>query len=76
MTEAEIKSIKQGVIRSGMSKKAVLTSYGYPPEHQTPDLSDYQWIYWTGKYRHKTICFDENELTVNCERYGFRDDML
>lgn len=34
-TQDEINSIKQGTVSIGMSKKAVLVSYGYPPEHET-----------------------------------------
>ncbi|MCU7936775.1 MAG: hypothetical protein KZQ99_18200 [Candidatus Thiodiazotropha sp. (ex Dulcina madagascariensis)] len=76
MTEVEIKSIKQGVIRSGMSKKAVLTSYGYPPEHQTPILRDSEWVYWTKRFRRKTICFDENEMTTTCSGHVIPHDAL
>ena len=66
MSETEIESIRIGVIKAGMSKQAVIASYGYPPEHRTPSLGGNQWIYWMSKYKTKTICFDAQELTVRC----------
>ncbi|MCK4828270.1 hypothetical protein KA005_71740, partial [bacterium] len=33
----EIEAIKKGRLAAGMSKRAVLIAYGYPPEYRTPD---------------------------------------
>jgi len=66
MTGPEIDAIKQGKIVVGMSKKAVLVSYGRPPEHRTPDLNSDKWIYWMNKLNQKTLCFDENDKTTWC----------
>jgi len=66
MSETEVTSIRSGVIKAGMSKQAVIASYGYPPEHRTPSLEDNQWMYWMSKYRTKKICFDAQELTIRC----------
>ena len=68
MTEMEITAIKNGVLVEGMSKKAVLMSYGYPPEHKTPSLDDPDWYYWMNKREVKKICFNENKRTVRCEK--------
>lgn len=68
LTSREIKAIKQGVIIEGMSKRAVLISYGMPPEHKTPNLSSNVWIYFLNKANHKKICFDENEKAIRCNK--------
>ena len=66
MTSKEVESIKAGVIREGMSKPAVIMSYGYPPEHRTPDLMDSKWTYWMSKNGIKTICFGEDKNAIRC----------
>jgi hypothetical protein len=45
-TDAEREHIKNGTIAIGMSKKAVLMAYGYPPAHKTPLLTSDVWHYW------------------------------
>ena len=65
MTATEIDAIKQGKIVVGMSKKAVLVSYGRPAEHRTPDLKNDKWRYWMNKRKQKEICF-QNGLTLRC----------
>jgi len=45
MTAKEIRAIKEGVLVQGMSKRAVLVAYGYPPEHQTPTFESNRWQY-------------------------------
>jgi len=62
MNEKEIAGIKKGVIKIGMSKEAVLVSYGYPPEHKTTNLNKDVWFYWTSRLVSKAIHFDENDL--------------
>ncbi len=75
MTEKEIEAIKQGKIVAGMSKKAVLVSYGRPPEHRTPDLKSDNWRYWMNKRKRKEICF-HNGLTMRCiERKKLREKL-
>lgn len=68
LTSREIKAIKQGLLVEGMSKKAVLISYGMPPEHKTPFLTGNVWIYWINKIKRKKICFDENNETIRCNK--------
>ena len=65
MTEKEIEAIKKGKVVVGMSKKAVLVSYGRPAEHRTPDLKSSKWRYWINKRKQKTICFHKG-LTLRC----------
>lgn len=64
MTEKEVQSIKEGVVRSGMSKAAVLVAFGYPPEHRTPSLDNNAWIYWQDRFRTTAINFDESGRTT------------
>ena len=63
----EIDAIKQGIVNKGMRKKAVIVSYGYPPEHKTPSLDHDDWVYWMTTMRKKTICFDSNGKTLHCK---------
>jgi hypothetical protein len=64
MTGKEIDAIKHGVVVKGMSKKAVLVSYGLPPEHRTPSLESNIWFYWKNIFRSKAIHFDENNRAI------------
>ena len=48
-TGEERKNIEAGAIAEGMSKEAVLASYGYPPAHQTLSLESDQWKYWKAR---------------------------
>ena len=57
MSATEIDAIKQGKVVVGMSKKAVIVSYGRPARHRTPDLDSDEWRYWMNKRKHKVICF-------------------
>ncbi len=66
MSEDEINAIKNGIVINGMSKKAVLVNYGYPPEHRTSSLDRDRWIYWRNKMQSFAVCFDENGRTTFC----------
>ncbi len=58
LTPDEIKGIRLGKIRPGMSKKAVILSLGLPPEHKTPTLRKNTWIYWRSRSRKFVVNFD------------------
>ena len=45
-TYAEKRNIELGNVELGMSREALLASYGYPPSHATPDLRRGYWRYW------------------------------
>lgn len=62
-SENELDAIHNGVLKVGMSKPAVIVSYGIPPEHRTPDLESDTWMYWMNRFRSKTIYFDANGRT-------------
>lgn len=59
----EIAAIRNAELVVGMSKRAVLISYGLPPEHKTPSLEDATWRYWMNRFRSKEIYFDETGRT-------------
>ena len=60
LSEAEIAAIKDGTLVEGMSKRAVLISYGYPPEHRTPSLEGDAWTYWMSTMEKKVFRFDDD----------------
>lgn len=62
----EIAAIKNGVITDNMSKRAVLISWGIPPEHRTRSLDNNTWFYWMDKFVKKQFCFDHEGYTVRC----------
>jgi hypothetical protein len=66
MTESEIEAINKGIVLNGMSKKAVLICYGYPPEHRTRSLESNIWVYWKNKFTSFEVCFDKDDRTTNC----------
>ena len=66
MSGDEIKAIQNAIIVNGMSKRAVLVSYGYPPEHRTISLYSNVWVYWRNKFDTFTVCFDKDERTTFC----------
>jgi len=65
MSLSEKTAIKTGGIVDGMSKEAVLASYGPPPEHATPSIDNKKWKYWINKREIKMVYFDNNNKTFN-----------
>lgn len=61
-TQKELECVKEGVIKSGISKKAVLAAYGYPPEHATASIKENTWKYWLDRFRQTTVNFDDKGL--------------
>ena len=66
LSSEEKLNIKKGEIHNGMSKRAVLISYGPPPEHVNKDLSSDKWVYWENKLKRKYVCFDKNGKVSRC----------
>lgn len=75
MTKAEVDAIKAGVIVEGMSRPAVLCSYGPPPGHATSNLEDKEWMYWMTKFKKKRVCFGRDARTIPCPRRGGEDEL-
>jgi hypothetical protein len=57
MTAAEIKAIRAGQVTTGMSRKAVLVSVGYPPEVGTASTELDVWKYWRDRFRNYQVTF-------------------
>ena len=62
VTEADRENIKSGVIAPGMSKKAVLMAYGYPPTHKTPLLTSDIWYYWYARLHQVVVYFKDDKI--------------
>ena len=67
MKDFEKAAIEEGILVEGMSREAVIMSYGYPPEHQTSSFKNDTWMYWMKKVRRKKICF-EDDKTIDCKK--------
>ncbi|MBU2623234.1 MAG: hypothetical protein KKD92_13040 [Proteobacteria bacterium] len=61
-TEADRENIKKGVITLGMSRKAVLMAYGYPPTHKTPLLTSDIWYYWYARLHKVNVFFKDDKV--------------
>jgi hypothetical protein len=66
LSAEEIEAIRKGVVEKGMSKRAVLITYGPPPEHATASLDKDIWAYWMNKLKKKNICFDDAGRAIAC----------
>jgi len=55
-------AISQGNLRLGMTREQVLMTRGYPPRHKTPSLDDERWIYWSSRFVHRTLLFQDGIL--------------
>ncbi|MCF8131367.1 MAG: hypothetical protein K9N10_22890 [Deltaproteobacteria bacterium] len=61
-TEQEMNAIRRGKIEIGMSKDAVLMSYGYPPAHRTANLSYMTWVYWHNRFNTISVEFLDDKV--------------
>jgi hypothetical protein len=55
-SKLEAENINSGTVAVGMSKKAVTTAIGYPPNTRTFNLNADTWVYW----RHRFNTFNVN----------------
>lgn len=60
-TELE-EHILAGTLRLGMTKQQVLMTRGYPPRHKTPSIDGDTWIYWSSRFVHRTLLFQDDIL--------------
>src|SRR5574341_236401 len=68
LTADEQKSVKTGEIASGLSKKAVIMAYGYPPGHRTPSLDSDTWVYWVNRFKTRAVNFSDDKVTGELQR--------
>lgn len=64
-TAKEKDFVKDGMLRTGISKKAVLVGYGYPPAHQTPSLDSTRWLYWVNRFAKQELVFDSKGMLIS-----------
>lgn len=62
LTAAEIKAIRAGQVQTGMSRKAVLVSVGYPPEVATASTDLDVWKYWRDRFRNYQVKFSGGKV--------------
>lgn len=67
---SELEAIRRGVIVKSMSKRAVLITLGYPPEHRTPRLEAQSWVYWPSRFQKRRVTFDPRGLTTRLTTPG------
>ncbi len=63
LTAAEIKAVRAGEVRAGMSKKAVLLAAGYPPEVATPSTQLDMWKYWRHRFGSYSVQFSDGKVS-------------
>jgi len=61
-TKQEIDAIKTGSVVNGMSKAAVLVSWGYPPEIRTPSIVASSWTYWKSRFDTVIVSFANDRV--------------
>jgi hypothetical protein len=64
LDEREIESVRGAVVLTGISRRAVLAAYGYPPEHVTRTLEQDVWTYWPNRFMKKELRFGPDGKTV------------
>jgi len=55
--------IKEGVIKVGMSKQAVLVAAGYPPVTKTEDIKSDHWIYQRNRFAWLNVRFAKGKVS-------------
>jgi len=77
-TETELRAVRTGKLKIGMSKDAVLVAWGYPPKHRTPSRESKVWTYWLSRIpnRIKKIHFDSHGKTVRFPQENREPDDL
>lgn len=58
-TEDELNAIRNGKVKEGMSREAVLACVGYPPESGTPRIESDVWRYWRHRFSTYNVRFDD-----------------
>lgn len=67
LSRAEEDAVKGGYIETGMSKDAVIASYGWPPTHETPGPEADIWKYWYNRFVTKLIYFGKDDKVVRIQ---------
>lgn len=59
-TDNELTGVRQGLLRPGMRKSAVLVTYGYPPEVLTSTLQSSRWLFQKNRFQKNEVVFDNS----------------
>ena len=62
LTAAEIKAVRAGEVKAGMSRKAVLLAAGYPPEVATASTKLDTWKYWRHRFGSYLVRFSDGKV--------------
>jgi len=62
-SKLERNAIAMAEVKKGMSKKAVLAAYGYPPAHKTPSLEGSKWLYWITRWNKIVVTFEGDKVS-------------
>jgi len=63
----DLKGIRAGDVRIGMTKKGVIHAIGYPPDHRTPSTDADEWLYWQNRFNRFRVHFDDEGTVVRVE---------
>ncbi len=59
LSAKDMAGVKSGKVTAGMSKLGVMTAFGYPAAHRTPNPDeDSVWTYWKNRTRTVDVYFD------------------
>ena len=61
LTPEEREAVQRGVVRVGMSKRAVVLAIGYPPRRDTRTTELPRWRYWTGSRSDFVVVFGDDD---------------
>jgi hypothetical protein len=63
LTRQEQDNVRNGTIEVGMSRKAVIMAYGYPPSHQTPSIQGDAFTYWVNRFHTRRVSFTGDKVS-------------
>jgi hypothetical protein len=63
MSKLDQAGIKEGSVKPGMTKNAVVIALGYPPEHATATLELDQWRYWRNRFNTMLVMFQNDKVS-------------
>lgn len=62
-SKMEQKQIKLGQLKKGMSRKAAIMAYGYPPTHANPNLEADNWQLWKSRWKKMAVTFENDKIS-------------
>lgn len=62
-SKMERQQIKLGVLKKGMSRKAAIMAYGYPPTHVNPNIESDTWQLWKSRWDKMIVNFQNGKIS-------------